>query len=294
MSSPSSTSSSSSSFTISSSTRPSGSKGFMHMPAELFDHVDSHLSYEDSNNFKSAHPLIDIRLTSNLIYYDKLHLSDDEDDCWISDTRGRVVPRRFNANNASDLFRSLENLKEVTVIMKDVNVKNLQAMGPQNNFTECTPYTPGGYLQKLFGGISPSELHLRQLSLHVDIMVESLEDVYCLVCPTEDLKFSMNELVNAEFNSFIQISICCAQIRPTDETARNYLLNGMQFALKHCNEIGAKTEFVIEPCEGYVDMTVEKGNVEYSFAFFYYNPTICDPTPEDAEMPMITDLSPVV
>ncbi|EFO98299.1 hypothetical protein CRE_21579 [Caenorhabditis remanei] len=83
------------------------------------------------------------------------------------------------------------------------------------------------------------------------------------------------------------ISICCAQIRPTDEIARNYLLQGMQFALKHCNEIGAKTEFVIEPCEGYVDMTIEKGNVEYSFAFFYYNPTICDPTPEDVEMPMV-------
>lgn len=27
--------------------------------------------------------------------------------------------------------------------------------------------------------------------------------------------------------------------------------------------------------EGYADMTVEKGKVEYSFAFFYYNPYIC-------------------
>ncbi|EGT59133.1 hypothetical protein CAEBREN_03021 [Caenorhabditis brenneri] len=279
-----------SSTSSSSSTAPSGSKGFMHMPAELYDQVDSHLSYEDSNNFKSAHPLIDIRLTSNLIHYDKLHVSDDEDDCWISDTRGRFTPRKFRPNNAPDLIRALENLKEITVIMKDVSVKNLEAMGPKMNITDFTPYTPGGYLKKLFGDISPAELKLRQLSLHVDIMVESLQDVYCLMCPSEDLHYSMNQLVNADFNSFIQISICCAQIHPTDEPARNYLLHGMQYALKKCNEIGAKTEFVIEPCEGYVDMTIEKGNVEYSFAFFYYNPTICDPTPEEAEMPMITNL----
>lgn len=27
-----------------------------------------------------------------------------------------------------------------------------------------------------------------------------------------------------------------------------------------------------------MDLTVEKGNVEYSFSFFYYNPSICDPS----------------
>lgn len=30
-------------------------------------------------------------------------------------------------------------------------------------------------------------------------------------------------------------------------------------------------------------MTVEKGNVEYSFAFFYYNPQICEPPSNDRE-----------
>uniref|UniRef100_A0A8R1DND1 Uncharacterized protein n=2 Tax=Caenorhabditis japonica TaxID=281687 RepID=A0A8R1DND1_CAEJA len=262
----------------------------MRMPAELFDQVDSHLSFEDSNNFKSVHPLIDIRLAGNLNHYDKLHLSDDDDECWISDTRGKAHPRKYQVNNAPELIRSLTSLKEITVIMKDVNVRSPSSVNPQVNITDCTPYTPGGYLHKLFGGISPAELQLRQLSLHVDIMVESLQDVYCLACPTEDLRFAMNELVDASFSSFIQISICCAQIRNTDERARNHLLQGMQFALKHCNEIGAKTEFVIEPCEGYVDMTVEKGNVEYSFAFFYYNPTICDPTPEDQQMMPATSI----
>lgn len=217
-------------------------------------------------------------------------MSDDEDECVVTDTRGRVPPKKFKANNAPILIRSLENLREITVIMKDVNVKDQQAMDPKNNITEYTPYTPGGYLQKLFSGVTPAELKLRQLSVHVDIMVETLQDVYRLECPTEDLLYSINELSKAEFNSFVQISICCAQIRPTDEFARNYLLQRMQMALKYCNDLGAKTEFVIEPCEGYVDMTIEKGNVEYSFAFFYYNPTICDPTPEDVEMPFITNL----
>lgn len=30
-----------------------------------------------------------------------------------------------------------------------------------------------------------------------------------------------------------------------------------------------------DAAEGYADMTVEKGKMEYSFAFFYYNPYIC-------------------
>ncbi|PIC26769.1 hypothetical protein B9Z55_019244 [Caenorhabditis nigoni] len=277
---------SSQSFVISSSstTTPSGSKGFMHIPAELFDQVDAHLSVEDSASFKSVHPLIDIRLTSNLTPYDKLHLSDDQDECWISDTRGRAAPRKFQANNISALIRSLTNLREITIIMKDVSIRNAQSLEQKANLTECTPYTPSGYLGKLFEGISPAELNLRQLSIHVDIMVESLQDVYHLMCPTADLHYSMNELANASFNSFVQISICCAQIRPTDEMPRNNLLVGMQHALKYYHEQGVKTEFVIEPCEGYVDMTVERGNVEYSFAFFYYNPTICDPTPEDMDV----------
>ncbi|KAF1750113.1 hypothetical protein GCK72_016659 [Caenorhabditis remanei] len=189
------------------STTPSGSKGFMHMPAELFDQVDAHLSFEDSTNFKSAHPLIDVRLTSNLIHYDKIHLSDEEDECWISDTRCRVAPRKFRANNVSVLIRSLENLREITVIMKDVNIKSAQSLEKKAKLTDYTPYTPGGYLAKLFNGVDPAELRLRQLSLHVDIMVESLQDVYSLQCPTEDLSFSMNHLINANFNSFIQVSL---------------------------------------------------------------------------------------
>ncbi|EFO98298.1 hypothetical protein CRE_21580 [Caenorhabditis remanei] len=187
------------------STTPSGSKGFMHMPAELFDQVDAHLSFEDSTNFKSAHPLIDVRLTSNLIHYDKIHLSDEEDECWISDTRCRVAPRKFRANNVAVLIRSLENLREITVIMKDVNIKSAQSLEKKAKLTDYTPYTPGGYLAKLFNGVDPAELRLRQLSLHVDIMVESLQDVYSLQCPTEDLSFSMNHLINANFNSFIQV-----------------------------------------------------------------------------------------
>ncbi|VDM83228.1 unnamed protein product [Strongylus vulgaris] len=28
-------------------------------------------------------------------------------------------------------------------------------------------------------------------------------------------------------------------------------------------------------------MTIEKGRVEYTFAFFYYNPSICEPAPPE-------------
>lgn len=40
--------------------------------------------------------------------------------------------------------------------------------------------------------------------------------------------------------------------------------------------------FATDPAEGYADMTVEKGKMEYSFAFFYYNPHICGTEPQSA------------
>ncbi|CAB3398412.1 unnamed protein product [Caenorhabditis bovis] len=274
----------------SSSSSPPPICHLMSLPEELLSHVDSHLSVEDSFNFKLSNARIDNALSHNFHYYDQMHLSDEPEDCRIVDTRGRAPTRSFKADNAPIMLRMLPNLKDVTVIIKDVNMRGRHPQFPARTISDCTPYTPGGYLMLLLGEMPPEQMALRQLSLHIDIMVETLEDVF-LQCPTEDLKYAMEKLSNARFNSFVQISICCAQIRPTDQNARNYLLQGMQYALKQSEDFGAKTEFVVEPCEGYVDMTVEKGNVEYTFAFFYYNPTICDPTPEEAPptIPLITN-----
>lgn len=37
--------------------------------------------------------------------------------------------------------------------------------------------------------------------------------------------------------------------------------------------------------DGYVDLSVEIGKVEYNFAYFYYNPKICEPhDQEDLDM----------
>ena len=65
----------------------------------------------------------------------KFQLSDEEDECWISDTRCRVAPRKFRANNVSVLIRSLENLREITVIMKDVNIKSAQSLEKKAKLT---------------------------------------------------------------------------------------------------------------------------------------------------------------
>ncbi|CAI5450591.1 unnamed protein product [Caenorhabditis angaria] len=262
----------------------------MNLPGELFAQVDQYLTLEESHHFKMADERIEFALHKNFHMYDKLFLSDDDSECRISDTTGRVPNRTFKGDNTPQIIKMLPNLKEITMIIKDVNLRRKRSKTPPNAISDCTPYSQGGYLTQLFKHISPAELKIRQLSVHVDIMIESLENVF-LQCPTEDLKYAMDNLVAAQFSSFVQISICCAQIRASDDFARNFLLQGMQYALKQSAEVGAKTEFVVEPCEGYVDMTVEKGQLEYTFAFFYYNPTICDPTPEDAQpvVPLLTN-----
>ncbi|KAM3716562.1 Glycine--tRNA ligase beta subunit [Dirofilaria immitis] len=68
--------------------------------------------------------------------------------------------------------------------------------------------------------------------------------------------------------------------QPEDYYLRNMLLNGMEMILKNIAKYCAKTDFTVDAAEGYADMTVEKGKMEYSFAFFYYNPHICGIEPQ--------------
>ncbi|CAD6193675.1 unnamed protein product [Caenorhabditis auriculariae] len=266
---------------------PKACATLMSLPGELLAVIDSFLPCEDSHNFKMTAERISLALRNNFQLFDKMNLSDDPAECRMIDSRGRAPSRPFCAQNAARIISIMPNLEEITVIMKDVSI-NRNPHLPVYSLADCTPYTPGGYLLHLLGSIPPAQLSLRQLSLHVDVMIETLNDAV-IFCPYEDLKFALDHLTNANFNTFVQISVCCAQFKASDENARNLLIAGMQHILKHTDAMGAKTDFVAEPCEGYVDMTVEKGAVEYSFAFFYYNPTICEPS-VDEDLPFMFPL----
>lgn len=51
----------------------------------------------------------------------------------------------------------------------------------------------------------------------------------------------------------------------------------MQQICDKTKHMGCKSMIDVGANDGYVDLSVETGNVEYSFAYFYYNPQICEP-----------------
>ncbi|VDN08214.1 unnamed protein product [Thelazia callipaeda] len=119
---------------------------------------------------------------------------------------------------------------------------------------------------------------LETISLHVDIMRETLQELY-LPCPVHDLFFAITNLHNAKFDTSIQISFCSATVQLPDDFFWNMLMSNMNLVIKEMSQIGAKAEFSIDPNEGYMDITVQHGKVDYCFAFFYFNPHIFEGEP---------------
>ncbi|KAK6011781.1 hypothetical protein OSTOST_23124, partial [Ostertagia ostertagi] len=137
-------------------------------------------------------------------------LGDEPSECRLIDSRGRRRPLLFVASSAPRLLRLATNLTEVTILMKEVDA--FRNPYSTTNIGDCSPFTPGGYLGRLLGPNPPSLPNLKQLSLHVDVMVESIS-LTPLPCPSQDLHYALHTLSSAPFRTLIQISFCCAQFR---------------------------------------------------------------------------------
>ncbi|CAG9540660.1 unnamed protein product [Cercopithifilaria johnstoni] len=224
------------------------------IPPELVVRIDHYLSFEDSLNFQ---------------------ISDDPLDCYITSTKDHIPKRNFLESNLNTVFITCNKIVEVMMIMKDVG--SLEGCGsdvPQS-LKDTSLYQTNGYLGYLFSKIPQQTIvQLKTVSLHVDIMRDNLRQL-CFPCPTQDLLYSIHHLADSHFETFTQISFCSATIQCEDYHLRNMLLNGMEMTLKNIGKYCAKTDFTVDAADGYADMTVEKGKMEYSFAFFYYNPHIC-------------------
>ncbi|EFO27252.2 hypothetical protein LOAG_01234 [Loa loa] len=250
------------------------------IPPELVVNIDSYLSFEDSLHFQECSNYIKCALCSNWCKYDKIQISDDPLDCYIISTKGRVPKRNFLETNLNTVFITCNKIVEVMMIMKDVgSLQRCNADVPQS-LKDISLYQANGYLGYLFSK-TPQQVvaQLKTVSLHVDIMRDNLRQL-CFPCPTQDLLYSIHHLADSHFETFTQISFCSATIQPEDCHLRNMLLNSMEMTLKNIAKYCAKTDFTVDAAEGYADMTVEKGKVEYSFAFFYYNPHICGTDPQ--------------
>uniref|UniRef100_A0A915Q307 F-box domain-containing protein n=1 Tax=Setaria digitata TaxID=48799 RepID=A0A915Q307_9BILA len=225
-----------------------------YIPPEIVARIDSYLSFEDSFHFQ---------------------ISDDPFDCNIISTRGRMPKRNFLERNLHTVFTTCNRIVEVMMIVKDIGSLYRYNSGMPRLLKDTSLYQANGYLGYLFSKTPPQVVaQLKTVSLHVDIMRDNLRQL-SFPCPTQDLLYSIHHLADSHFETFTQISFCSATIQPEDYHLRNMLLSGMEMTLKNIAKCCAKTDFTVDAAEGYADMTVEKGKMEYSFAFFYYNPHIC-------------------
>ncbi|KAM3716563.1 tRNA(Ile)-lysidine synthase [Dirofilaria immitis] len=250
------------------------------IPPELVIKIDSYLSFEDSLHFQQCSNYIKSALCSNWYQYDKIQISDDPADCYIISTKRRAPKRNFLETSLNTIFITCDKIVEVMMIMKDIGSLQKGNSDKPQLLKDTSLYQTNGYLGYLFSKTPPEVVaQLKTVSLHVDIMRENLRQL-SFPCPTQDLLYSIHHLADSHFETFTQISFCSATIQPEDYYLRNMLLNGMEMILKNIAKYCAKTDFTVDAAEGYADMTVEKGKMEYSFAFFYYNPHICGIEPQ--------------
>ncbi|KAL3985916.1 hypothetical protein ACH3XW_40625 [Acanthocheilonema viteae] len=252
------------------------------IPPELVIRIDNYLSFEDSLHFQECSNYVKSVLCSNWCQYNKIQISDDPLDCYIISTKSYIPKRNFLERNLNTVFITCNKIVDVMMIMKDIgSLQGCSSDVPQL-LKETSLYQRNGYLGYLFTKIPQQMIaQLKTVSLHVDIMRDNLTQL-CFPCPTQDLLYSIHHLADSHFETFTQISFCSATIQSDDYHLRNVLLTGMEMTLKNIAKYCAKTDFTVDAAEGYADMTVEKGKMEYSFAFFYYNPHICGTEPQSA------------
>ncbi|GMS80254.1 hypothetical protein PENTCL1PPCAC_2429, partial [Pristionchus entomophagus] len=247
------------------------------LPDELIQEIDSYLPFEDSLHLQTAYPRTKILNASLLSFYDSIQVCDDPKECFIIDSRGRKERRHFDESNFSTVATSLINLKEVTLMVKEANPFALptSSLSSSTPFKEISVYSPGGFISCLVSKLGETLTQLSSITIHIDVSYETIKGQY-LLCPNEDLRFALHNLMGSNCKVLIQISFGAMEYSDSDFSSRQWLLTGMEDTLKRHAPNGANVEFVVDAAQGYTDMTIEWGNLEYSFSFFYYNPSICD------------------
>ncbi|GMT11264.1 hypothetical protein PFISCL1PPCAC_2561, partial [Pristionchus fissidentatus] len=253
------------------------------LPDELLQEIDSSLPFEDSLNLqiaysRSAH-------LSVLSFYDSIQVCDDPNECFIIDSNGRKEKRRFMEQNLSVVARALPHLRHITIQVKDGSSQvpsTSLSEGETSLFKDISLFSSGGFLGRLISQLGESSANLESISLHVDVQIDSFQDQF-LYTPSEDLFFALSSLTKLDCRVFIHISFCAMQFMESDGKAHEIIFKGMEDVRKRVTPIGASVQYDSDVVQKYADMTVEWKNIEYCFAFFYFNEAICEPINENEE-----------
>ncbi|KAK0411246.1 hypothetical protein QR680_005559 [Steinernema hermaphroditum] len=252
------------------------------LPDELLERIGDHLDFEDLHSFMRSSPFVNLALVRSLRNFHALQISDESSSCFVENRRSKLR-KSFRRSSLPLLYSMIPDIDEIVIIVKDMITPNVQEPldrpSTSDPLLNASLYHPGGYLGRILA-VTPATTiaKLRSLSLHVDLMRETFKELLFFYCPAEDVCFAAQHLSAQPFDTNIQISYCCGNYDASDEEMRSHLIYTMQMLSKYMADAhDCKTDMVYERDEGYVDLTVQKGRLEHNFAFFYYNPSICEP-----------------
>uniref|UniRef100_A0A914CZR8 Uncharacterized protein n=1 Tax=Acrobeloides nanus TaxID=290746 RepID=A0A914CZR8_9BILA len=210
--------------------------------------------------------------------FSHIQISDDETDNFIKTSEDASKKLKFKPEIVWSVIETCQGISSVVIAIKSYPNEN-----PSCELFASSMYHPGGYIKSFVSRLPTSmNKNLQSLCISVDLMIDSFSKL-TVPCPIEDLRYAVENLTDRHFTTFIQIGFCAAGYTQEDIIMNNILLASMNLILFEMQSRGCRASIDVGADEGYVDMTVEKGNVEYSFAFFYYNPSICDPEkPEES------------
>ncbi|KAI6170369.1 hypothetical protein M3Y97_00046000 [Aphelenchoides bicaudatus] len=247
------------------------------LPFFLIQQIGESLCMDDRLNFAASSPFVFKALKPTFRRFTYMQICDEYRENFVKSESGEELV--FSGQYLVQLLQVCTNLQQILIAAKHSLGVALKTNCPV--FDSCSLYHPGGYIGR-FCQIAPASLlqSLKSISLNVDLSVSSFSQL-SIPCPEEDLKFCVSHLSNCSFNTFVQIGFCASTYTVNDGFVNRAYLNAMYQNCMRMKQFGCKSAVDISINDGYFDLSVETGNIEYSFAYFYYNPEICEPHDQD-------------
>uniref|UniRef100_A0A0K0ETK0 F-box domain-containing protein n=1 Tax=Strongyloides stercoralis TaxID=6248 RepID=A0A0K0ETK0_STRER len=245
-----------------------------YLPPEINSLILSELSFEDLLNLKEACQSIASIICHTVSKFYRLQIADDPFDCLLESIDGKKII--YNIENVKTVLDYCTNINSIIIAARGVDKdtsKNVQF----SNIFHNGLYNENGYLGTFFNFAPDHYLNTNQLktvALHVDLMIDKMFESK-IIYPTNDLQYASNVLYDKNFDVFIQIGFCAVSKHPYDMLPRTFIGMNMYNTFVYFNDKGYNCSIDITSQTEYMDLTLEKKNIEYSFALFYYDENLC-------------------
>ncbi|CEF63511.1 F-box domain-containing protein [Strongyloides ratti] len=245
-----------------------------YLPPEINSLILSELSFEDLLNLKEACQSTTSIICHTVSKFYRLQIADDPFDCLLESIDGKKVT--YNIENVKIVLDYCPNINSIIIAARGVD-KETSGNEKFSNIFHDGLYNENGYLGTFFDIAPYHYLHSNQLktvALHVDLMIDKMFESR-IIYPTNDLKYASNVLFDKNFDVFIQIGFCAVSKHPYDVLPRTFIGMNMYDTFVYFKDRDYNCSIDITSQTEYMDLTLEKKNLEYSFALFYYDENLC-------------------